>query len=292
LKQTLYNTGFTKIPIFFQKGKWMKSEERRELKTNELADWIMNFPEWAKENTGTIAYVIVLLIIVAVVAYIKWYRPAHATSREQLEMSALVSQLEIAKLQLVASKSTTPQNPEMIRTVADRLDSIAVLLTQPEYAALALIKRGEALRAELHYAPVDFAKDPNALAFQIDKARNCYQQALEKADGNPQLEAAAQFGLGLCQEELGNFEDAQRIYQDIIKNENYAGTAIWPMARDRSADMADYKGKFVFIEKPKPAAPAPSMPLGPRIQPAPQAPTPTPAPAPVKPAETNSAPAK
>ncbi len=28
----------------------MKSEHRHELKTNELAEWIANFPTWAKEN--------------------------------------------------------------------------------------------------------------------------------------------------------------------------------------------------------------------------------------------------
>jgi len=273
----------------------MKSEERHDLKTNELADWIANFPEWAKENTGTIAYLIVLIIIVGVVAYLKWYRPAYSISREQIELSQLAGQLEMAKLRMLASKGETPQSPEIIRSMADRLDAIASQLKDSENAAFALIKRGEALRAELHYASADFAKDPNALEFQINKAKSCYQQAFEKADGNPQLAALAQFGLGLCQEELGNFEEAQKIYHEIVNNEKYAGTVIVSMARERGVDMADYKGKFVFVETPKPKAAtptAPSMPVGPRIEAVPKAATPTPAPAPVKPAQANTPPKK
>ncbi len=31
----------------------MKAEHRHELKTNELADWIVHFPQWFKENQTT-----------------------------------------------------------------------------------------------------------------------------------------------------------------------------------------------------------------------------------------------
>ena len=273
----------------------MKSEERHELKTNELAEWIANFPEWAKENSGTIAYAAIVIIIVGVVAYLKWYRPMHAVSREQIEMSQLANQLEMAKIQVVSAKDQASANPAAIRSMADQLGAIAGQLSQPEYAAFALIKQGEALRAELHYRSSEFAADPNALAFQINKAKTCYQQAVEKAGGNPQLAAMAQFGLGLCAEEVGNFEEAQKIYHDITANEAFSGTVIVSMARERATDMNDYKGTFVFIETAQtPAAPAmPEMPLGPRVENLPpKAVTPAPAPATVKPAESNAPAAK
>jgi hypothetical protein len=272
----------------------MKSEERHDLKTNELADWIANFPEWAKENTGTLAYVAVLIIVVAVAAYFKWYRPAHTISREQVEMSQLAGQLEMNKLRLVSAKNSAMESPELLRGVADRLDAISGQLSQPENAAFALIKRGEAIRAELHYAPADFAQDPNARAFHINKAKTCYQQALAKVSIDHPLAAMAQFGLGLCAEELGNFDEAQKIYSDIVKNEKYVGTATLPMARERLSDMADYKGTFVFKETPKAPLPPemPSAPIGPRIENLPpKAVTPPPA-APAKPAETNAPAAK
>ena len=270
----------------------MKSEERHELKTNELADWIANFPEWAKENSGTIAYAAIVIIIVGVVAYLKWYRPTHAVSREQIEMSQLAGQLAMAKLQVAAPKDQASANPAIIRGMADRLGTVAGQLSQPEYIASALIKQGEALRAELHYAPAGFAADPNALAFQVNKAKKCYQQAVEKAGGNPQLAAMAQFGLGLCAEEVGNFDEAQKIYHDIAANESYVGTVIVSMARERAVDMNDYKGTFVFVATPQ-TPPAPEMPVGPRIENAPpKAVLPVPAPATVKPAESNAPAAK
>jgi tetratricopeptide (TPR) repeat protein len=267
----------------------MKPEHRHELKTNELADWIANFPEWVKENTGTIVYLVVVLAIVAVVAYLKWYRPTHTVSRGQLELMQLAEQLEMGKIAVVSSRAQPP-NPEIIRSAADRLDAIVPELSDKDNAAFALIKRGEALRAELHYSPTDFSKDPGALEFQINKAKNCYQQAIEKAADNPDLTAMAQFGLGLCEEELGNFEDAQKIYSDIAKNEKYAGTVTVPMARERIADMADYKGTFAFVEPPR-ASITPSMPLGPRIENLPQVQK-APVPAAAKPAETNKPAAK
>jgi tetratricopeptide (TPR) repeat protein len=271
----------------------MKSEERHELKTNELADWIANFPEWAKENSGTIAYAPIVIIIVGVVAYLKWYRPTHAISQEQLEMSQLTNQLEMAKVQVVAAKDQASASPATIRGMADRLGTVAGQLSQPEYAAFALIKQGEALRAELHYAGPEFASDPNAMAFQLNKAKKCYQEAVQKAGTNPQLAAMAQFGLGLCAEEVGNFDEAQKIYQDIAANEAYAGTVTVSMARERAADMNDYKGKFVFVEATPQAPPTVEAPIGPRIENLPpKAVAPTPAPAAAKPVETNAPAAK
>lgn len=148
------------------------------------------------------------------------------------------------------------------------------------------------LCAELHYGSSDLAKDPNAIAFQIDKAVTCYEDALQKAPDNPQLAAAAQFGLGLCEEELGNFDAAKKIYQEIASNQKYAGTVILPMARDRAADISDYSGKFVFVETSKPAPGTPAAPIGPRIEAVPRQPQPAaaaPNAAPVKQAEPNAA---
>ena len=40
----------------------MKSEHRHELKTNELAEWISNFPSWTKENAKVLIPTIVVLV--------------------------------------------------------------------------------------------------------------------------------------------------------------------------------------------------------------------------------------
>ena len=50
----------------------MKSEHRHELKTNELAEWLSNFPEWLKENSKTIIGITALVVIV--VGFYGWRR--------------------------------------------------------------------------------------------------------------------------------------------------------------------------------------------------------------------------
>ena len=41
----------------------MKSDHRHELKTNELAEWLRNLPEWTKENLVTIIIVVVVVAV-------------------------------------------------------------------------------------------------------------------------------------------------------------------------------------------------------------------------------------
>jgi hypothetical protein len=123
-------------------------------------------------------------------------------------------------------------------------------------AALALIKRAEAIRAELHYRLETIAKQD--LAAQINRAKASYTEAIQKASGNPSLIATATFGLGLCEEELGNFEQAAQIYRDITTSPNFEGTVAKAAAKLRLETMADYKGKVVFKPSPKPKPFVPS----------------------------------
>ena len=51
----------------------MKSEHRHELKTNELAEWIGNLPQWARENRRMIIYVSVVAVLVIGSASWYWY---------------------------------------------------------------------------------------------------------------------------------------------------------------------------------------------------------------------------
>jgi len=72
--------------------------------------------------------------------------------------------------------------------------------------------------------------------------------------------AAAEFGLGLCEEELGNFEKAQQIYQIILdkssqsENPDFEGTVAVTQAKHRLDTMADYKQKVIFKLAPTPPA--------------------------------------
>ena len=45
----------------------MKSERRHELQTNELADWISNFPQWFQDNLATV--IVGAVVVVGLIAY-------------------------------------------------------------------------------------------------------------------------------------------------------------------------------------------------------------------------------
>jgi hypothetical protein len=87
---------------------------------------------------------------------------------------------------------------------------------------------------------------------QINQAKVSYTEALERAASNPSLKATAKFGLGLCEEELANFEQARQIYQDIVSSPEFEGTVAKASAKYRLDTMADYKTAVVF--KPAPQA--------------------------------------
>jgi len=93
---------------------------------------------------------------------------------------------------------------------ANRLNTFAQTVKDNHMAAFALIKRAEALRTELHYRLGTI--DKQDLITQINRAKASYTEALEKGSSNPSLMATAKLGLGLCEEELGNFEKARQIY--------------------------------------------------------------------------------
>jgi hypothetical protein len=66
-----------------------------------------------------------------------------------------------------------------ILETARQLETTAGLTSDPATAALALIRRGDALRAELHYRQEIIA--PDAINTAVAQARAAYEQAIEKA---------------------------------------------------------------------------------------------------------------
>jgi hypothetical protein len=99
------------------------------------------------------------------------------------------------------------------------------------------------------------------------EAMGAYRQALEKASPDRSLMAIAKFGLGLCEEELGNFDQAEPIYREVADDPLFEGTVAAAQARLRLDTMADYKTKVVFklapIPKRRPAELPPTLPLRP-----------------------------
>lgn len=242
----------------------MKAEHRHELKTNELAEWIINFPQWAKENAATIIYVSVFAVVIAGVYFWKVYEKRIVSDREQIELTNLVSQISQGKAQILQANAQGVDASYTLIQAADDLQKIAQNTKNEQMAALALIKQAETLRIELHYRLGSISeKDITA---QVNQAKDCYTKAIEKSSTNPSLMAAAKLGLGLCEEELGNFEQARQIYGEIAENAEFKGTVAAAQAKQRLLTMAGYQEKVVFKPSPEQAPAAPADLIQPEIK--------------------------
>ena len=227
----------------------MKSDHRHELKTNELAEWLSNLPQWAKENLKTIICVSVLIAAAAALYIWKIQSKNVVEMRKQLEFTNLLNQLSGSKMQILGAQAQGRDLSFILLEPANNLRTFAQNANNDRMAALALIKQAETLRTELHYRPGTISKQD--LTAQINQAKASYAEAIQKSSSNPSLMAAAKFGLGLCEEELGDFEKAEQIYRDIAANPDFEGTVAIIQAKRRLDIMTDYKQKVVFKPSPK-----------------------------------------
>ena len=231
----------------------MKAKHRHDLKTNALAEWIGNLPQWARENYRTIIYVSAVAVLVIGSASWYWYNKNVESVREQHRLTSLLAQLPQSKLQIVTARARGVDTSIMLIQIADNLQSAAQGAKNDQIAALALIKNAEARRTALHYR--QGAVSRAELEAAINRAKAGYNEAFEKASPNPSLMATAKFGLGLCEEELGNFDEARQIYSDLsdlAANPDFEGTTALAQAKQRLKTMADYQQKVVFKASPKP----------------------------------------
>ncbi len=241
----------------------MKSDHRHELKTNELADWMAHFPQWAQENRTTLIGAGIIIVLAIGVYFVRFYRKG-VDVRHHTRLTNLVTQVPAQKRMIAQAAGQGTDQSILLLPVAQDLEDFAKDTGNDRLGALALIKRAEALRAELHYRLAGAGREE--IAKQVAQAKTSYQQALERASSIPVLAAMAEFGLGLCDEELGNFDKAKAAYQAVAENPEYEGTATQAAAAHRLKTMEDYQGTVVFKPAPqrKPeAASAPTIQIGP-----------------------------
>jgi len=228
----------------------MKAEHRHELKTNELAEWLMNLPQWTKENLRVIIYISVVAVVVIASALFHWYRKNVESVQKQTAFTNLVNNLSRSKLQILQARTQGVDISYTLIQNADNLKTAAQDTKDSRMAAFALIKRAEALRTELHYRLATPSQQD--IEAQLDKAQAAYAEAFDKTSAGPSLRAAAKLGTGLCEEERGNFETAQNIYRYITETPDFEGTVAAATAKQRLAAMTDYREKAVFRRAPKP----------------------------------------
>jgi len=236
----------------------MKAEHRHELKTNELAEWLNNLPQWLRKNRNTIIYIAVAAVAIGAYSFWFYHSKNTAAAKEHIEFTKIIRQLPQNKRQILQGHSQGVDISYMLIQTADNLQSTASNCKNSLVAASALIKRAEALRMELHYRVGTVSRE-DATA-QINRAKAAYSEAVKKAESNPSLAAIATFGLGLCEEEIGNLDEARQIYRSLATNGDLEYTTASVQAKQRLDSMAQQQHKVVFKAPAKPAAPAPLRP--------------------------------
>lgn len=238
----------------------MKSDHRHELKTNELADWLAHFPQWARDNRSTLLGAAVVLVLVIGVYFVRFYRRDVVSVRQQVQLTHLVTQIPAQRMTVAQAASQGTDQSITLLPIAQDLEAFAEGSGNDRMAALAWIKHAESLRSELHFRLGNTGSEE--VARQIAQAQNSYREALARAASIPALAATAEFGLGLCAEELGDFDEAKEIYRAVAQNVDYDGTAGQAAAAHRLATVDDYRGTVTF----RPAPPEPEGMDAPTIQ--------------------------
>ena len=225
----------------------MDSQHRHELKTNELADGLKHLPQLLKDNANTIIGII--LIGVALITWPMFSKMSRQKEMaEQTEITQSIQMLDqdiYAVLQ--APADDTLAQMEALDTLLINADTLLEKsIDNPNLTAMARIKAAQAIRTELH-----LRKDVDAdmLERQIQKAEGAYQEAFEIAD-TPTIKAMAQFGLGLCSEELGQTDQAAEVYRQIVEDESYKATVLPAQAQRRLDTLTDNTEVFNFAAVP------------------------------------------
>jgi len=249
----------------------MRAEHRHELKTNELAQWLSNLPDWAQKNLRTIIYVTVVAVLVLGSFFYHMYQKTVVRNREQAAVTGLVSQIPMQQSQIAhAASQGTDVSYTFLRT-ASELKNFAQNARQELIKALALIKEAQILRAELQFRQGTVTRQD--IESQVNKAKDDYTEALTYLEETPNssLEAMARFGLGLCEEDLGNYEQAKSIYKEAAEDSQLAGTIGAVAAKNRLETMDSYIHTKIALKSAPPAPvtaappePSEEMPYGPR----------------------------
>jgi len=233
----------------------MDAEHRHELKTNELAKWINNFPQWVKKNVKFLIYTAIVVALVGG-SYLYHNQKVENVSQKKLEFTQQATALPQTKSQIVQARGQGIDLSYNLLAIADKMDSSATQAENADMAAMAYIKRADALRTELHYRTGTITQQD--VEVQIALATAAYNSALEKSPSNPSLKALATFGLGICEEEIGNFDAAKEIYKKIVETPEFEGTTAAAAAKTRANTMDDFKERLTF--KPAPVIVDPNAP--------------------------------
>lgn len=235
----------------------MKADHRHELKTNALADWMAHFPEWSKSNAKPLIGGTALVVLIVVAVLWSQYNNTVLAHTYRTQFTSALADQEIVVMQVAQSSTQGEDTSINLGESSLNLGELAKNASSDTMAAMAYLKQAEMLREQTHFENGQPA--PQTVADRIEMAKEAYNNALKKGKANKTLMSLAHYGLGLCAEELGQFKEAETLYQTLISDAAYDGTLGKASAVNRIESMACFDGAISFPiveEVPEPTLPA------------------------------------
>ena len=225
----------------------MDAEHRHELRDNDLIKWIMQTPKFVSE------YYMQIIGVCCIIVAVLLYGPVRDMSKkgrlkEHMTLTNNIMSLDQSKIEALQAAG---KGEDVVSTMKQKSEALTVNggdMKSDQAGAIAFIKSAEACRIDLHYTTGEIERE--VIEANISKAKGLYGNALSRAKGNATLTAMAKFGLGLCEEELGNYDEASNIYTEISSDEGLAGTVYSVAAAKRLEDIGEYQQKVVFVDRP------------------------------------------
>jgi tetratricopeptide (TPR) repeat protein len=173
---------------------------------------------------------------------------------------------EVLTMQVAQSSA---QGEDMSITLGESssdLGRLAEDTSSKTMAALAYLKQAEMLREQTHFENGQPAEE--TVKSRMEAAITAYNMAIKKGQANKTLVSVAQYGLGLCAEEMGQFDEAAKIYRTLISDASLDGTIGKDSASHRLESMANFQDTITFpiVEQPAEVpAPATLPEIGPML---------------------------
>lgn len=213
----------------------MDSQERHDMKQNDLQEFLVNFREWWSKY-GTI---LMLVILVALGGFVlaRWY-----AGREARALEAAYSELDIAR---------GSGNPFALQEVAVRYEDV------PGVAGMARLEAADLIvREVLGLLPRQTDAPPlteEEKKDQLEQAAQLYLRVIE-LDQSPLQVLNARLGLATVAETRGDFDAAREQYDRIQQQAGETWPALAHRAEQRMGDLGRIATPIEFPAPPDPPA--------------------------------------
>jgi len=191
----------------------MRSQERHELKKNELADTLERLQAFFIRH-GSKVLVGVILVVVVVMAGIYFYRSA--------QMARMQAWEQLFSARNAAGAGAKP----------DDLQLLAQQTSDPNLAAFAWKQAGD-----MWHMQSMTESNPTKKSDLLDQARKAYESVVNKYPNQALAAGSAKMGLGVILEDQGKFNEAKKVYQEVIDEKPLAGTGLPEQAAERLAGL-------------------------------------------------------